>query len=1122
MKQQQLMHQSDVTDVCVGTSVGTITEPDCLGPCEPGTSVTLEGIVWHETEGGVLVVNVTWRGKTYVGTLLDCTKHDWAPPRFCDSPTSDLDARTPKGRGKRGRAAAATPANDLSNFTETRSSVHSKLRNGAKGRRGAAGSPAPPTVPPFVTPKPDNNSKRKGRASETEEPPAPTGIGNGGGGKRSRSGSRGPTISPPVSPVLLECPEPNCSKKYKHINGLKYHQSHAHGGGEEDSLLDSKDAISLSENDESNAEPPSVPPSPSPEKCSPLPKSEVRKEEAPVLEPLPAVPPQASSPSQTPLALTSSVPPAEVVSADKNLVKPGVLRFGPTEDSPSIPPASHFPVGVYCNSNSKTAVSSPSSLTNIRAVTLTAPTTSPVINIPQPPSVKLLPSSQSAVQQPSPLPPSQSLSQIPQSPQPIPTSVTPPSTAQPQDMASNKLCDKYKVKIPPAPQRPAAVQGLAVSPLKVVQPSKTVPLIPELGDKKDKSKVGVVLQGSPQQQQQQPQQPPQTQPQQLTIPLQQQQLVNKKKNRKSPASSPQPDSLHNGAMIYGMESSPLALPTPNEGREDVQSPAYSDISDDGAPVLESEVGDKGQSKLDKKVESQPQHNLGHYGIYPFYGQPPYLVPSVASSTVVPSDKGKDAEKGDSSKPLDRSMDKDKKDIPGSVTSPADFQQKLLQQQQAPPPQPQQAHYFPYGYVPGYPYNLDSYPMSVMTEKYMQEPQEPLERPKSLSEKDKIKDIKEEKMSGSNMDTQSAKIASMSMKDRPIKSEPSNLKEKQNENHQILKESIEMKSQMNDKSKFSSYDANQYLYRQQQEDLRRYYLYPEQQAQAAQAAAVAARRKEPSAQPLDATVSKDKGGSKSSSTLSSPKVSSHKDKSEDKQSEKKEQDKASKQEGVKPTMETQGPPPPTSSYAYIHPGYMQSPHYPFDPNVYRAMSPMIVNPYGGNPYLHPQMRYHGPEDLSRGPPAAPPKALDMLQHHASQYYSSHKIHELQERALKSPTPKSTSTPQPAPPSTASGPPSSGAVGSSAGSTGPSGPPAAPGPPTGKPPSSADGKDAPAPLRSPPPQRHVHTHHHTHVGLGYPLLPPGQYPAPYGAVLASQQAAAVVASVISPYPPSTPSK
>ena len=35
---------------------------------------------------GVLVVNVTWRGKTYVGTLLDATKHDWAPPRYNNTP----------------------------------------------------------------------------------------------------------------------------------------------------------------------------------------------------------------------------------------------------------------------------------------------------------------------------------------------------------------------------------------------------------------------------------------------------------------------------------------------------------------------------------------------------------------------------------------------------------------------------------------------------------------------------------------------------------------------------------------------------------------------------------------------------------------------------------------------------------------------------------------------------------------------------------------------------------------------------------------------------------------------------------------------------------------------------
>lgn len=43
--------------------------------------------------------------------------------RFCDSPTEELDSRTPKGRAKRGRSAAQQPSNDLSNFTETRSSV---------------------------------------------------------------------------------------------------------------------------------------------------------------------------------------------------------------------------------------------------------------------------------------------------------------------------------------------------------------------------------------------------------------------------------------------------------------------------------------------------------------------------------------------------------------------------------------------------------------------------------------------------------------------------------------------------------------------------------------------------------------------------------------------------------------------------------------------------------------------------------------------------------------------------------------------------------------------------------------------------------------------------------------
>ena len=30
----------------------TMTEPDTLGPCEPGTAVKLSGIVWQETDKG--------------------------------------------------------------------------------------------------------------------------------------------------------------------------------------------------------------------------------------------------------------------------------------------------------------------------------------------------------------------------------------------------------------------------------------------------------------------------------------------------------------------------------------------------------------------------------------------------------------------------------------------------------------------------------------------------------------------------------------------------------------------------------------------------------------------------------------------------------------------------------------------------------------------------------------------------------------------------------------------------------------------------------------------------------------------------------------------------------------
>ncbi|XP_060709921.1 zinc finger protein 609-like isoform X3 [Hemiscyllium ocellatum] len=225
--------------------VGLATEPECLGPCEPGTSVNLEGIVWQETEDGVLVVNVTWRNKTYVGTLLDCTRHDWAPPRFCESPTSDLEMRgNNRGRGKRTRPTTNAPVIEATTVPDNKVVTKTRACTSSKGRRGSQNSSdrrTPTNTVEDVKASPSSGNKRKNK-------PAPdldvtSSSEDSKGGKRMRSNSRGTATLTPVtgmkseppvpehncpSPVLIDCPHPNCNKKYKHINGLRYHQAHAH------------------------------------------------------------------------------------------------------------------------------------------------------------------------------------------------------------------------------------------------------------------------------------------------------------------------------------------------------------------------------------------------------------------------------------------------------------------------------------------------------------------------------------------------------------------------------------------------------------------------------------------------------------------------------------------------------------------------------------------------------------------------------------------------------------------------------------------------------------------------------------------------------------------------------
>ncbi|CAL9707715.1 unnamed protein product [Knipowitschia caucasica] len=253
-------HRPLQNQVCM-RSVGTNTQERATtegelpqrGPCQPGTSVNLEGIVWHETQEGVLVVNVTWRKRTYVGTLLDCTKHDWAPPRFCESPCSDPELPGGRGRGKRLRLALSerscidsSPAGKVRGISTHRSrgggtnSLH-------KGRRGSLNLINANGRSSFFTVD-DGKSANSLSGKRKNKPPADLDLSlvrtddiKNGNGKRIRAKSRSAPSTPQGKndpsfmdpgggglPILIDCPHPNCTKRYKHINGLRYHQTHAH------------------------------------------------------------------------------------------------------------------------------------------------------------------------------------------------------------------------------------------------------------------------------------------------------------------------------------------------------------------------------------------------------------------------------------------------------------------------------------------------------------------------------------------------------------------------------------------------------------------------------------------------------------------------------------------------------------------------------------------------------------------------------------------------------------------------------------------------------------------------------------------------------------------------------
>lgn len=137
------------------------------------------------------------------------------------------------------RPSSNTPLNDNSNSSDNKGSGSSKTRGAAansKGRRGSqtAGGAEDAKASP-------SSAKRKTKPASDMEPTSSSEDTKAS--KRMRTNSTGaalplPGKSDPLpppqldrtcpSPVLIDCPHPNCNKKYKHINGLKYHQARAH------------------------------------------------------------------------------------------------------------------------------------------------------------------------------------------------------------------------------------------------------------------------------------------------------------------------------------------------------------------------------------------------------------------------------------------------------------------------------------------------------------------------------------------------------------------------------------------------------------------------------------------------------------------------------------------------------------------------------------------------------------------------------------------------------------------------------------------------------------------------------------------------------------------------------
>jgi len=1061
---------------------------------------------------GVLVVNVTWRGKTYVGTLLDCTKNDWASPRFCDSPTSDLEMRTPKNRGKRGRAGTATPLSDPG-VIDTSKSSSAKLRNGAKGRRGV-------TNAAFVTPvsplKPDQWSKRKTRGSETESQEESSSatkstkrlkLNKDSSGRQAGSPAPSGSVenSGPFSPALIECPEPNCSKKYKHINGLRYHQSHAHSNNFAAEDSDSNMSTASNTNLNSMAE-------------SSGPNDEIPGDARIDVDAIEASGAESNSAPTTP-------------------VKKQILKTSDVNDKDKRDEVVDMDTGSNRDSELKTAVpnkllsgavgkekedvekgtdkdESPGNKEKELPMTGISSRT-PILTVPTLPFMSL-----------------QNRNQLHSSHRTGNLETDKPNRDHETNVMTKIGTGSNSASV--TPSKGISWQPHAISPFHTQPQNLNIPVtlnVPmgssitgrdhDKGSKDPKSSSstsGGSISKKPKHKKKS------------------KEKSDKERDRDRDGKSKSTSDYMSRDTIKPGLFSPNAMQRDKE-REDrrgfkgdelsprreadnggahsgdnPQSPAYSDISDANDSGPESDMNLDGKEQPGKnpsggelKKEGTGGQNLSSF-YSPFYtpmespygsSNPAGQVKSQERNSGGPGGSGSAG--GGGGPPVDdpgaeKFKSKSSTSLPQHISGHMEDRRTSPKLEYHHPKYlSSQQHYFPYPY-PNYhfdqysgliPENAYSHNRSIMEEKERESEDHRVRlNSKGRMSSESVKEEPPTNLSSAKLDSDRGNSHRSSGMEDKGPSQPTDSKSDFNSEYQEPK-----RHGASGVSPYSHTSSSKHSKESRREREERH--------------------------------SKDAEGKEAGkvSSRSSSQEQSSRHRSMDGGSNERNNEKESKNEGSKPTMETQGPPPPPTagSYAYFPQSYLQGNPYtlPFDPNHHIFRQVMVPSPYPGSPYMHPGNipRFSQPpsstplpEDLSRSNPAAPPpKPLDILQHHAAQYFASHKIHELQERALKSPSPQIN------PNRDCSGPNQSGGI-ANLSST-----PASPSPSQGrgnigtgstnaerKQPTdlTKDVKPSINPLagsgpgtessRSPP-IHHVHTHMHSHTHIGYPIIPtvPPQY-------------------------------